>query len=140
VYVGKTTRTNAEGIAQLQRVLGKWGYDVVGVEVRGCLHLKSAATLVGPGLVLMNPAWVERRVFGDMDFVETAAGEDHGANGLLVNGHVLYGAQYPITRERLERRGVKVVAVDGSELAKAEGAVTCCCVLVPEILTEAHSR
>jgi dimethylargininase len=33
---------------------------------------------------------------------------------------------FPLTLARLERRGLQVSAVDVSEVAKAEGAVTCC--------------
>jgi dimethylargininase len=42
----------------------------------------------------------------------------------------VYGAAYPRTRERLDARGLAVRAVDVSELAKAEGAVTCCSLIV----------
>jgi dimethylargininase len=43
VFVGLSTRTNAEAIAQLRALLNPHGYTVKAVEVRGCLHLKSAA-------------------------------------------------------------------------------------------------
>jgi dimethylargininase len=39
---------------------------------------------------------------------------------------VVYPAAFPRTRERLERLGIEVRPVEASELAKAEGAVTCC--------------
>ena len=41
LYVGASARTNAAGIAQLSQELTPYGYRVVAVEVRGCLHLKS---------------------------------------------------------------------------------------------------
>ena len=37
-----------------------------------------------------------------------------------------YASTFPRTLERLERRGYAVTTVDVSEIAKAEGAVTCC--------------
>ncbi|HEV3311998.1 MAG TPA: arginine deiminase family protein, partial [Chloroflexota bacterium] len=40
VYVGQSTRTNAQGAAQLTRILEPLGYSVTPVSVRGCLHLK----------------------------------------------------------------------------------------------------
>jgi dimethylargininase len=43
---------------------------------------------------------------------------------------VIFPSAFPRTAERLEARGLRLVTVDASELAKAEGAVTCCCVLV----------
>ena len=58
VLVGRSSRTNDAGIDEMRRVLTPFGYQVVAIEVRGCLHLKSAATAVGDNLLLMNPAWL----------------------------------------------------------------------------------
>jgi dimethylargininase len=52
LYVGVTDRTNPAAIDQMATALGRYGYRVHAVPVHGCLHLKSAATLVGPGTVL----------------------------------------------------------------------------------------
>jgi len=48
------------------------------------------------------------------------------ANALLVGSSLIYGRGYPRTRERLEHHGCTVTPVDMGELAKAEGALTCC--------------
>jgi dimethylargininase len=50
---------------------------------------------------------------------------------LRLADRVIHAAAFPRTRERLEKGGVRVESVDLSELAKAEGAVTCCSILVP---------
>ena len=42
-----------------------------------------------------------------------------------MNGALVHDDAYPRTRERLEDAGFEVRGVDLSELAKAEGAVTC---------------
>jgi dimethylargininase len=44
----------------------------------------------------------------------------------------LYSAVFPRTLDRLIARGFSVTAVDVSELAKAEGAVTCCSLIFPD--------
>jgi dimethylargininase len=49
-----------------------------------------------------------------------------GANIVRVGAGHLYASTFPRTLERLERRGYAVTTVDVSEIAKAEGAVTCC--------------
>ena len=41
LYVGRTLRTTDAGIAQLRELIAPYGYRVVGVNVDGCLHLKS---------------------------------------------------------------------------------------------------
>ena len=43
---------------------------------------------------------------------------------------MIYPAAYPRTRERLEALGIAVAGVDVSELAKAEGGVTCCSLIL----------
>jgi dimethylargininase len=43
---------------------------------------------------------------------------------------VIYPEAFPLTRRRLEAQGLRVVRVDVSELQKAEGAVTCCSVIL----------
>jgi dimethylargininase len=49
IFVGRSSRTNDAAIGELRRVSAPYGYDVVAVDVRGCLHLKSAVTLAGDG-------------------------------------------------------------------------------------------
>jgi dimethylargininase len=96
------------------------------VAVRGCLHLKSAATLVAPDTVLCNPRWVDRATFSGARVIDVAEGEAGAANGLLVGERLIYPASFPVTAARLEAHGIALRLVDVSELQKAEGAVTCC--------------
>ncbi len=126
VFIGRSGRTSAEGIDQMRRLLERHGYTVEGVDVSGCLHLKSAATLVRDGLVLVNPAWVDPAVFRPLAVVEVEPEEAYGANALRIGRDVIYGSGCPRTRARIEARGVRVTEVETGELAKAEGAVTCC--------------
>jgi dimethylargininase len=130
VFVGISGRSNESGIEQLGAIMWPYGYTVSGVPVRGCLHLKSAVTEVGPSTLLMNRAWVDAGLFRPATIIDVDPAEPHAANGLLVGGALIYPASFPRTQERLERAGVRVVTVDVSELQKAEGAVTCCCLIV----------
>jgi dimethylargininase len=126
IYVGESARSNAEGIARLGALLAPHGYEVQGVRTRGCLHLKSAATVVADGVLLVQPAWVDPAAFAGQRVVEVDPGEEHAANALRVGEGLVYPAAFPRTRRRLEEAGVAVIAVDLSELQKAEGATTCC--------------
>jgi dimethylargininase len=105
---------------------------VTSVPVSGCLHLKSAATEVAPGTVLVNPAWVDAAAFGDVRVIEIDPDEPYAANGLLVGGRLIYPASFPRTRKRLEHAGITIEPVDVSELQTAEGAVTCCSLVFSE--------
>jgi dimethylargininase len=81
--------------------------------------------------LLVNRACVDAGAFDGFDLVDVDPAEPGGANVARVGDHVLCAAAFPRTRERLERRGLSVAAVDLSELAKAEGAVTCCSLIFP---------
>jgi dimethylargininase len=129
LFVGKSCRSSAVGIINLRDIVEPHGYEVIGVPVTGCLHLKSAATLVDDNTLLVNPSWVDPADFGsDMELITVDPSEPYGANTLRVNGGLLYSISYPNTRRKLESRGLEVVAIDLSELAKAEGNISCCCI------------
>jgi dimethylargininase len=110
----------------MRQVVAPLGYDLQPVSVRGCLHLKSAVTAASDETLLMNPAWARAEEFPGFDHIDVDPGEAHGANIVRVMKRLLYSAAFPRTQERLERRGFEVMTVDVSEIAKAEGAVTCC--------------
>ena len=126
IYVGRSVRSNAEGIRQLRDRVAPFGYRVEAVSVHGCLHLKSAVTDIAPDRLLVNPRWVDAAAFGGMGWMCVDEGEAHAANALRVGTKVIYPAGFPRTLEMLVRAGVEVRPVDVSEIQKAEGAVTCC--------------
>jgi dimethylargininase len=130
VFVGRSARSNAEGRGQLREILAPHGYEVVEVGVHGCLHLKSAVTALGGEAVVLHPQWVDGAAFAGYQRVEVDPDEPAAANVLAVGGAVLMPAAFPRTAVRLAGRGLHVRAVDVEELAKAEGGVTCCSVLV----------
>ncbi|MFQ5526446.1 MAG: dimethylarginine dimethylaminohydrolase family protein [Thermoanaerobaculia bacterium] len=129
VYVGLSSRSNRAGARQLREAVAEHGYDVREVEFRDCLHLKSAATPVAADTILLNPECVDRAAFGEARVIAVDPREPRAANVLPVGETVLCGAEYPETRECLVDHGFEVTAVDASELAKAEGALTCCSLL-----------
>jgi dimethylargininase len=131
-YVGESARSNASGIAQLRALMAPHGYTVQGVPTRGCLHLKSAVTQLSDDAVLLQPEWVDREAFAAYRIIEVDPAEPHAANVVRIDDSLLMPASFPRTRERLLAAGFKVVPVDVSELQKAEGAVTCCSLLLRE--------
>jgi len=126
LYVGRSGRTNDAGIAQLASLVAPFDYRVVPVEFHGCLHLKSAVTAVDDGVLLMNPAWVLASAFPRCDTLSVDPREPYAANTLRLGGVVVYPSQHPFTRDLLVQHGLCLATTDCSELAKAEGAVTCC--------------
>jgi dimethylargininase len=129
IFVGASGRTNGEGVVQLARIAGRYGYTVRSVEVRGCLHLKSGVSEVAEGTVLVNPAWVDAGAFERFERIEVDPSEPAAANALRIGSSVIFPSAFARTRERLLARGLDVRSVDADELAKAEGGVTCCSIV-----------
>ncbi len=129
VFVGLSSRTNHAGVRELTRALAPFGYRVRPVEVRGCLHLKSACCSMGDGKILANSAWFDTAPLRDYRIVEVAPDEPGAANILRIGDTVLMPAAFPRTQEIVAREGLAIRAVDISELMKAEAAVTCSSVI-----------
>src|SRR5437773_2998863 len=125
VFAGLLQRTNREGIAQLRGVLGAVDYQVQPVEVRGCLHLKSACSYIGHDTILLNRSWIDTERFRGFQLLDVPDEEPAAANALLIKDVVIIPASFPKTRALLEERGFRVRTIDLSELQKAEAGVTC---------------
>jgi dimethylargininase len=130
IFIGRSSRTNSAALEQARAIVAPFGYTLREVDVGGCLHLKSAVTPLDEHALLINRDRVDDRAFPSFDLVDVDPAEPSGANIARVNGRLLYSAAFPRTRDRLEGRGFPVTAVDLSEIAKAEGAVTCCSLIV----------
>ena len=130
LYVGRSGRTNQAGVDQLGALLAPWGYLVQPVDLRGCLHLKTACTFVPPHYILANPAWVDPEIFAGQTVIAVDDDEPFCANTLTLNGVTLVPGQWPRTAAILRAHGIHTRDVDLSELAKAEGALTCSSVIV----------
>jgi len=126
IFVGLSTRSNKEAIDQLNVLLKEYGYTVKGVHLHDCLHLKSAISRVDDHTLLINRNWVDAESFTGYDLIDLDPSEPFAANCLPVGDSIIYPSSFPKTREKLENLGYKIVRVEVDELAKAEGAVTCC--------------
>ena len=131
IFVGMSTRSNQAAVDQINILVGKFGYRAQGVELHDCLHLKSAVTRVDAKTLLINRHWVNAQHFAGFDLIDVDPSEPFAANCLPVNGEIIFPAAFPKTRAKLEARGHKIRTVLVDELAKAEGAVTCCGLIIP---------
>jgi len=125
LYVGSSRRTNAAGIRQLAAELEPFGYAVAPVEIRDCLHMKSACCYLGNQTILANRAWIDPAPFRNLRILDVAPEEPWAANVLAVGESAILPSCFPATRRILERAGWNVIPVDVSEIMKAEGGVTC---------------
>ena len=130
LWVGLSSRSTAGAAKQLGDLLAPFGYRVSTATVRDCLHLKTAVSALPDGRLLLNPRMVDLPDFDGLANLAVDAAEPFGGNVLFVGSTVLCAESAPRTRALLDQQGYKTTAVDASELAKAEGGLTCCSLLL----------
>ncbi|HEY6176865.1 MAG TPA: hypothetical protein VIX73_20555, partial [Kofleriaceae bacterium] len=121
LYVGRSARTNAAGIAQLAAL----GLRVVPIDLPpGVLHLKCVCSPLGDGRILLAEQSIPAEVF-DAEVVWVPASETYAANAVAIGAHAVVADGHPRTREALVAAGFTVHAVPTSEVRKADGSLTC---------------
>jgi dimethylargininase len=125
VYVGRSARTNDQGIASLRAVLAPYGYTVTGISVHGCLHLKTACSALPDGRFLVNAEWIDVSPLPASKLVPVPRAEPWAGDVLVIGERIIVSDAFPATSDRLGTEGWEVIPVGVSEFAKAEGGVTC---------------
>jgi dimethylargininase len=125
LYVGRSARTNAAGIARAEAVLAPRGFRIVSVDLPpGVLHLKCVCSPLGEGRVLLAEGTLPADLF-DAEIVWVPSEERYAANAVAIGGHVIAAAEYPRTLAALAASGLRVHPVPTSEVRKADGSLTC---------------
>lgn len=130
VYIGISQRTNREAINQFLEILKPFGYEVTGIRVTKCLHLKTAISQIEEDLLLINPEWVDCEIFRNHRCEYVHPDEPYAANIMRKDNWALCPSSFKHSLEWLYKRGYNVVRLDQSEMAKAEAGLTCCSVIV----------
>lgn len=125
ILVGRSSRTNDAGIEQLRAVAGALGLEVIAVEVREGLHLKSACTALDERTVVVDPGALAPAVLEALGIVAHPVSEPVGANVLVFRDRVLVSAAAPSTARWLEASGRTVVQLELSEVHRGDGALSC---------------
>src|SRR5262249_31206263 len=101
LFVGRTARSHAEGDGQLAALVAPYGYEVPGVRVGGCCHLKPAVPALDEGPLRATRKCSDAPLFTGWDGVDVAPAEPHAANALPLSGTVVFPASFPRTRLRI---------------------------------------
>jgi dimethylargininase len=123
VYVGRSLRTNPEGIRQLAAIVEPLGRRVVAVPLEKVLHLKSGVTALPDGTVVGYEPLVDAA--GTYPAFAPVP-EEHGTAVVVIDDTtVLMSSDAPETAAAHRARGLTVLTTPISEFEKLEGCVTC---------------
>ena len=136
LFVGCSSRTNAEGIESLTRIVQPFGYLVTPVAVTGSLHLTTGCSALDEETVLVNPCWIDDRPFKRFRVLRAFEEEPWAASTMRVGTRVCVEAHSPRTLQMVARHAVADVEVlDISEFRKAEGSLSCLSILFHDTST-----
>jgi dimethylargininase len=123
VYVGRTLRTDAAGIASFRKICEARGFTVIAVPTRKVLHLKSAVTALPDGTIIGYPPLVDDPAFWPHFRPMPEEAGSHVVD--LGDGNLLMASSAPRSAELIADLGHSPIVVDISEFEKLEGCVTC---------------
>lgn len=126
-FVGRSERTNAEGVRQLSDLLVKMDYEVRVAEVRGTLHLGGALSAIAPERVVACRGEYPPGFFDGFDVVWVDKRGPSSANVICLapNEILANEAENLETMQILDAKGVRVHGIDLSEFRKGGGGPTC---------------
>jgi len=132
LLVGLSSRTNIAGTDAMEAVARRYGYEIVLVPVRRCLHLKTACTALTDRTLLINPAWIDASALRGFELIPVPEEEPWSGNVMRIGNCVCVASAHPKTVCLIRKRGLGVHTIDLSEFAKAEGGVTCLSILMQD--------
>lgn len=124
-YVGRSERTNEEGIRQFGKILAKYGYTCSEVKLEEVLHLKTGVNYLENGNMLVSGEFTHKPEFESFNKIEIPEEEAYAANCIWVNGTVIVPEGYPKVKEAVESLGYPTILVDTSEFRKLDGGLSC---------------
>jgi dimethylargininase len=131
--LGKSTRTNAAGIAFFKQVVEDIGYGTLVFDVPdSTLHLTTVCSSPKPGMLVaaeghLTPEQFAPLIDDGVEILWVPNEESYAANLIgFENGVVIISADYPITKQVVEDAGFTTRIVDMAHIRAADGSLTCC--------------
>lgn len=124
-YVGKSARTNEEGIKQFIKILNKYGLTGSEVPLEKVLHLKTGVNYIENNNMLVSGEFIDKKDFENYNKIIVPEDESYGANCIWVNETVIVPKGYPKIEKAIKDMGYKVLVTDTSEFKKIDGGLSC---------------
>lgn len=124
-YVGRSARTNEEGIKQFIAILEKYGLSGSEVPLEKVLHLKTGVNYIENNNMLVSGEFIDKPDFAKYNKIVIPEEEAYAANCIWVNDTVIVPEGYPAVEKAVKDAGYKVLLVDTSEYRKLDGGLSC---------------
>jgi dimethylargininase len=124
-YVGRSARTNAEGIRQFIEILNKYGLEGSEVPLEKVLHLKTGVNYIERNNMLVSGEFIDKPDFESFHKLVIPEDEAYAANCIWMNDTVIVPAGYPTVLKTIQDAGYKTLTVDTSEYRKIDGGLSC---------------
>lgn len=124
-YVGRSARTNEEGIRQFIEILEKHGLTGSEVPLYKVLHLKTGVNYLENGNMLVSGEFIDKPDFEKYNRIVIPEEESYAANCIWVNGTVIVPMGFPAVEKAVREAGYEVLLVDTSEYRKLDGGLSC---------------
>ncbi|MFQ6084286.1 MAG: dimethylarginine dimethylaminohydrolase family protein [Candidatus Aminicenantia bacterium] len=126
-FVGRSSRTNNEGVKQISSLLSAMNYEIRSISVpKPYLHLGGAMSVIGPKRILYCHRIFPNDFFKGFDKIEISYHEFVSGNVIcLGDNEIVADAANIEVIEKLEGKGLIVHAVDLSEFVKGKGGPSC---------------
>ena len=138
-YVGLSKRTSRDGAAQLAAAFPMFRVTCIDMSAYDTLHLKSACSMLATDVILVGGAFGKYIQSCIVDNVYNMAyvPDEGAANVVTVNNNVLRrdASDFPTSESAFmsistKYKGLVYHLMQGNELAKVDGALTCCSLLI----------
>lgn len=124
-YVGRSARTNEEGIRQFIDILKKYGLSGSEVTLEEVLHLKTGVNYLENDTFLVSGEFIEKEEFKNSRLILIPDDEAYAANCIWVNGKVIVPSNFPKVAQLVREAGYEVICTDTSEYRKLDGGLSC---------------
>lgn len=124
-FVGRSGRTNEEGIRQFAAILAKYGYSCSEVKLEKVLHLKTGVNYLENNNLLVSGEFTDKPEFASYHKYVIPEEEAYAANCIWINDTVIVPEGYPAVLEAVKSMGYRILTVDTSEYRKLDGGLSC---------------
>lgn len=124
-YIGRSNRTNEEGIRQIIEILNRYGLTGSEVPLKEVLHLKTGVNYIENNNMLVSGEFIHKPDFDKFNKIIVPEEEAYGSNCIWVNGTVIVAEGYPTVLSAVKAAGYPTITVDTSEFRKIDGGLSC---------------